>query len=149
SRMPHPLRRRPRSRRAPTRCLPRTPAKLAPKLPKAATRPNQLRHPPTSRRHPRLALTRKPTAVAITGGIGAGKTETLRAFERHRAATASSDAIVHRLLRDDGEVHAALREHWGDRIVGANGADRGAIADIVFSNPTELAWLESLLHPRV
>jgi dephospho-CoA kinase len=73
----------------------------------------------------------------------------LRALERHGAATASSDAIVHRLLRGDSEVHAALRERWGDRVVGPDGADRAAIADIVFSNPTELAWLESLLHPRV
>jgi dephospho-CoA kinase len=73
----------------------------------------------------------------------------LRAFERHGAATASSDAIVHRLLRADREVHAALRERWGDRIVGPGGADRAAIAELVFSNPAELAWLEGLLHPRV
>jgi dephospho-CoA kinase len=92
---------------------------------------------------------RRPIAVAVTGGIGAGKSEALRAFERHGAATASSDAIVHRLLREDDEVHAALRERWGERIVGRDGADRGAIAEIVFSNRDELAWLEGLLHPRV
>jgi dephospho-CoA kinase len=73
----------------------------------------------------------------------------LRAFERHGAATASSDAIVHRLLREDEEVHAALRERWGERVVGPDGADRAAIAEIVFSDPEELAWLEGLLHPRV
>ena len=73
----------------------------------------------------------------------------MRAFERHGAAAASSDAIVHRLLRGDHEVHAALRERWGERIVGPDGADRAAIADIVFSNPDELTWLEGLLHPRV
>jgi dephospho-CoA kinase len=73
----------------------------------------------------------------------------LRAFERHGAATASSDAIVHRLLREDDEVHAALCERWGERVVGADGADRAAIAAIVFSDPDELAWLEGLLHPRV
>ena len=92
---------------------------------------------------------RRPIAVAVTGGIGAGKSEALRAFERHGAATASSDAIVHRLLRDDDEVRAALRERWGERVVGRDGADRGAIAEIVFSNREELAWLEGLLHPRV
>lgn len=95
------------------------------------------------------ALTRKPVAVAITGGIGAGKSEALRAFERHGAATASSDAIVHRLLREDGEVHSALRERWGDRVLGPEGADRAAIAAIVFADPDELAWLERLLHPKV
>jgi dephospho-CoA kinase len=93
--------------------------------------------------------TSAPVTVAITGGIGAGKTEALHAFARHGAATNSSDEIVHRLLREDAEVHAALRERWGDAVVGAGGADRAAIAEIVFADPAELAWLESLLHPRV
>jgi dephospho-CoA kinase len=43
----------------------------------------------------------RPIAVAITGGIGAGKSEALAAFARHGAAVVSSDKIVHRLLRDD------------------------------------------------
>jgi dephospho-CoA kinase len=73
----------------------------------------------------------------------------LHAFERHGAATASSDAIVHRLLREDRDVHAALRERWGESVVGLDGADRAAIAEIVFSDADELAWLERLLHPRV
>jgi dephospho-CoA kinase len=73
----------------------------------------------------------------------------LRAFARHGAATASSDEIVRRLLRDDEDVHAALRNHWGERILGEDGADRAAVAAIVFADPAELAWLEQLLHPKV
>jgi dephospho-CoA kinase len=46
-------------------------------------------------------------------------------------------------------VLAELRTRWGDGVTGLEGADRGAIAAIVFSDPDELAWLESLLHPRV
>lgn len=56
---------------------------------------------------------------------------------------------MHRLLREDAEVHAALRERWGDGVVGPHGADRRAIAGIVFADPDELAWLEGLLHPNV
>jgi dephospho-CoA kinase len=63
--------------------------------------------------------------------------------------TRSSDEVVHELLRADPEVHAALREHWGEEIVGPEGADRKAIAAIVFADRDELAWLESLLHPKV
>jgi dephospho-CoA kinase len=57
--------------------------------------------------------------------------------------------MVHELLRDDPDVHAALRERWGGDIVGPGGADRAAIAAIVFEDRDELAWLESLLHPKV
>lgn len=92
----------------------------------------------------------RPVAVAITGGIGAGKTEALNAFARHGAATISSDDIVHRLLREDDDVRSALVERFGTGILDdAGNPDRAAISRIVFDNPQELAWLESLLHPRV
>jgi dephospho-CoA kinase len=92
----------------------------------------------------------RPIAVAITGGIGAGKSEALAAFERHGAAVISSDDIVHSLLRDDERVQAALRERFGDAVFEAEGeVDRGAIAEIVFADREALDWLEGLLHPRV
>ena len=92
----------------------------------------------------------RPVAVAITGGIGAGKSEALRSFARHGAAVVSSDEIVHRLLDEDEEVRSALRDRWGDRIFRDDGpVMREAIGHIVFEDPAELDWLEALLHPRV
>jgi dephospho-CoA kinase len=92
----------------------------------------------------------RPIAVAITGGIGAGKSEALAAFRRHGAATVSSDEIVHRLLREDEGVRSALLERFGDRILDEAGQiDRSAIAGLVFPDPDALAWLEGLLHPLV
>ena len=89
-------------------------------------------------------------AVAVTGGIGAGKSEALRAFARHGAAVISSDEIVHDLLRSDEDVRVAVRERFGDDVFGPEGqVDRGRIADIVFADPEQLDWLERLLHPRV
>jgi dephospho-CoA kinase len=61
----------------------------------------------------------------------------------------SSDEIVHRLLRDDEEVRGELAAHFGAEVIGPDGADRGRIAEIVFADPEQLAWLEALLHPRV
>ena len=92
----------------------------------------------------------RPVAVAITGGIGAGKTEALRSFARHGAATISSDDIVHQLLREDEEVRAALLDRFGTGILDdAGNVDRAAISRIVFADREALAWLEALLHPRV
>jgi dephospho-CoA kinase len=92
----------------------------------------------------------RPLAVAITGGIGAGKSEALRAFARHGAAVLSSDEIVHRLLREDAEVKRAIVARLGKGILGPQGEiDRSAVAAIVFRDRDELAWLEALLHPRV
>ncbi len=92
----------------------------------------------------------RPLAVAITGGIGAGKSEALAAFARHGAATVSSDQIVHRLLREDAGVREALLERFGEGILDqANQIDRRAVAEIVFPDPEALDWLEGLLHPVV
>jgi dephospho-CoA kinase len=89
-------------------------------------------------------------AVAVTGGIGAGKSEALRAFARHGAAVISSDDIVHELLRDDPEVRRAIVERLGEDVLGEDGSiDRGKVGRLVFPDPEALSWLEGLLHPRV
>jgi dephospho-CoA kinase len=89
-------------------------------------------------------------AVAVTGGIGAGKSETLRAFARHGAAVISSDEIVHELLREDENVKRAVVERLGGDVLGEDGEiDRGRVGKVVFSDPQALAWLEGLLHPLV
>ena len=86
----------------------------------------------------------------MTGGIGAGKSETLRAFERHGAAVISSDEIVHHLLRNDPEVKGAIVERLGEGVLDSDGeVDRRKVGRVVFSDRAQLAWLEQLLHPRV
>ncbi len=56
--------------------------------------------------------------------------------------TLSADDVVHRLIAEDTEVRAALEERFGT-------TDRAQIAEVVFADPDQLAWLEALLHPRV
>ena len=91
----------------------------------------------------------RPVSVAITGGIGAGKSEALAAFRRHGAATVSSDEIVHELLRRD-DVKAEVAERFGAAVVDPDDElDRGALARVVFFDREALEWLEQLLHPLV
>jgi dephospho-CoA kinase len=91
----------------------------------------------------------RPVAVAITGGIGAGKSEALRAFARHGAATVSSDEIVHHLLQRE-QVKQAIVSRIGNGVVAPDGEiDRGALGTVVFNDRDALTWLEELLHPLV
>jgi dephospho-CoA kinase len=95
-------------------------------------------------------VVRRPIAVAITGGIGAGKSAALDAFRAHGAATVSSDEIVHHLLAADDDVRAAIVAKLGEDVLGANGRpDRARIAQAVFGDRKLLTWLEGLLHPLV
>jgi dephospho-CoA kinase len=90
----------------------------------------------------------RPVSVAITGGIGAGKSEALAAFARHGAATVSSDEIVHHLLRRP-DVRDAIVARMGQGVVDGGEIDRGALATVVFNDREALDWLEELLHPLV
>jgi dephospho-CoA kinase len=83
-----------------------------------------------------------PLTVAVTGGIGAGKSAALAAFARRGVPTLSADHVVHRLIGEDPEVRAALEERLGT-------TDRAGIAAVVFADREQLEWLEGLLHPPV
>jgi dephospho-CoA kinase len=89
-----------------------------------------------------------PSLIGLTGGIAAGKSEALRAFERLGAETISTDEVVRELLRTP-EVRARLVARWGEEIAPDWEVDRAKVAEIVFESPEELSWLESELHPLV
>ena len=89
-----------------------------------------------------------PVTIGLTGGIAAGKSTALAAFERLGAATISSDAVVHELL-DSEPLLGRLTERWGEDVAPAGRVDRNKIGEIVFADPDELGWLESQIHPLV
>jgi dephospho-CoA kinase len=86
--------------------------------------------------------------VGLTGGIGAGKSEALAAFERRGVPVLSTDKVAHDIL-DDDQVREALVERWGAEIASGGSVDRDRVGEIVFADRDELAWLESVTHPRV
>jgi dephospho-CoA kinase len=86
--------------------------------------------------------------VGLTGGIGAGKSEALKALEKLGAATLSSDAVVHELLTT-GEIRDRLIERFGEDVAPNGEVDRGRVASVVFEDPEQRDWLEQLLWPKV
>jgi dephospho-CoA kinase len=90
----------------------------------------------------------RPLTIGLTGGIAAGKSEALAAFERLGAATLSSDAVVHELLETE-PLLPLLVERWGEEVAPGGQVDRNRIGSIVFAKPEELGWLEAQIHPLV
>jgi len=86
--------------------------------------------------------------VGLTGGIGAGKSEALRALERLGAATLSTAAVTHELLATD-EVRDLLVEKLGAEVAPEGAIDRSAVAARVFDDEEKRKWLEGVLWPRV
>ncbi len=90
----------------------------------------------------------RPLTIGLTGGIAAGKSEALAAFERLGAATVSSDAVVHELL-DSEPLLSRLVERWGEEVAPGGAIDRTRVGSIVFADAGELEWLEAQIHPLV
>ena len=86
--------------------------------------------------------------VGLTGGLGAGKSEALRALEELGAATLSTDAVVHELLAGD-ELRDIVAERLGPEVALNGQLDRSLIAERVFGDDEARAWLEGELWPRV
>ena len=86
----------------------------------------------------------------ITGGIGAGKTTVLDAFRRFGAFGLDADDVAHRLYVPGQPAYEPLIGRWGRAILAADGTiDRRRVAELVFREPAELSWLNSVIHPLV
>lgn len=86
--------------------------------------------------------------VGLTGGLGAGKSEALRALAELGAATLSTDAVVHELLAQP-ELREIVSARLGSEVVKHGRLDRSAIAERVFADEEARGWLEGELWPRV
>lgn len=95
-----------------------------------------------------MSAARQTPVIGLTGAIASGKSEALAALARLGAETLSADAVVHELLAGE-HVRDRLAERWGDDVIVDGQVDRAKVASVVFEQPDELRWLESMLHPLV
>jgi dephospho-CoA kinase len=88
--------------------------------------------------------------VALTGGIGSGKSEVERLLAAHGAAVVDSDALAREVVAPGTPGLAEVLAAFGPGVRAADGSlDRAALAAVVFPDPSELARLEAIVHPLV
>jgi len=87
--------------------------------------------------------------IGLTGTIGSGKSTVMQALESHGWKTIDTDRLAREQL-DHGKVKMMVQSRFGKGVLQNNGAiDRRALASRVFSDTSELRWLEDLLHPLI
>ncbi len=90
----------------------------------------------------------KTYCIALTGGMGSGKSTAAQVFQELDVRVVDADKLAHIALDTDESVKSAVREIFGD--VYQNGkADRKTIAKMAFANSAKLEKLEQILHPVV
>jgi dephospho-CoA kinase len=88
--------------------------------------------------------------VAITGGIGSGKSTVAEQFAALGARVSDADAISHQLTGPGGEALAAIEAAFGSAVIDQHGAlDRARLRARVFSDPNARRTLEAILHPMI
>ncbi len=88
--------------------------------------------------------------IALTGGIGSGKTSVANTFAEFGAAVVDTDEIAHGLTAAGQPGARAIGEQFGAGYLGADGAlDRARMREYVFSNAQAKQKLEALLHPMI
>lgn len=85
--------------------------------------------------------------IAITGGIGSGKTTVLNEFRTLGAMIISCDEISHRIMKKGERAYNEVRLAFGDEILAKDGEiDRALLAKAVFSDDKKLKKLNSITH---
>jgi dephospho-CoA kinase len=86
--------------------------------------------------------------LAVTGGIGSGKSTATAFLDELGASCVSTDVLVHALL-SRAEIAEELHRQFGDKVIVNGAIDRAALARVVFRDVDALDQLEALLHPHV
>ena len=88
--------------------------------------------------------------IAVTGGIGSGKSAVASRLTAHGAVVVNADRIAREVVEHGTEGLAAVVAEFGAGILTPEGAlDRPAMAAIVFADPERRAALEAIVHPLV
>jgi dephospho-CoA kinase len=88
--------------------------------------------------------------VALTGGLGAGKSTVSALLAEHGAVIVDADVIARDVVQAGTPGFAAVLGAFGDFIVGPDGQlDRPALAQIVFGADEARARLNAIVHPLV
>ncbi len=86
--------------------------------------------------------------LGLTGGIACGKSTIARQFAHLGAKIFDADKTVHRLLREDKAIIAAIAEKFPECIENSQ-INRQKLGDKIFAQPQMLDHLEAILHPMI
>jgi dephospho-CoA kinase len=85
--------------------------------------------------------------VAITGGIGSGKSIVCRVFQHLGVPVFFSDKEAKELVNRDPLIRSRLISHFGNDIYLDEGINRKLMASIIFNDPLALQTMNSIVHP--
>ena len=88
--------------------------------------------------------------IAITGGIGSGKSYVCRILEKHGIRVYDCDAGAKRLMRLDADLQAGLKKLVGEEVYGADGIlQKPVLAQFILTGEANKQAVNDVVHPAV
>ncbi|BDH47106.1 dephospho-CoA kinase [Salmonella enterica subsp. enterica serovar Choleraesuis] len=88
--------------------------------------------------------------VALTGGIGSGKSTVADAFARLGVTVVDADIIARQVVEPGTPALNAIFQRFGPTMMTPEGTlDRRALRERIFTHPEDKQWLNALLHPLI
>ncbi len=88
--------------------------------------------------------------VALTGGIGSGKSTVSDLFRQRGIEIIDADIIARQVVEPGSDALFQLKAHFGQQILRKGGSlDRAKLRTLIFSNQQNKVWVESLMHPLI
>ncbi len=87
--------------------------------------------------------------VALTGGIGAGKSQVAKYFHQLGSYVFDADQLARAAIERGSKGFDEVVTTFGDQILKDGDIDRRKLGEIIFADPTAKAKLEAIVHPEV
>jgi dephospho-CoA kinase len=87
--------------------------------------------------------------VALTGGIGSGKSTVGQIFEDLGAVVTDSDQLARNVVERGTTGFDQIVAAFGDEVLKNGDLDRAALAEVIFKDPSKRTELEQITHPLI
>jgi dephospho-CoA kinase len=87
--------------------------------------------------------------VALTGGIGSGKSTVGQIFEELGAVVTDSDQLARNVVERGTTGFDQIVAAFGDEVLKNGDLDRAALAEVIFKDPVKRTQLEQITHPLI
>lgn len=88
-------------------------------------------------------------SIALTGGIGSGKSLAGEFFQELGAVVIDSDQLAREVIERGTDGFDEVVTRFGDGVLSGGEIDRAKLADIVFRDENARRSLEEIIHPKV
>lgn len=87
--------------------------------------------------------------IAVTGGIGSGKTYVSRLLERMGVPVYNADTEAKRLASSDSDIRRKLTDLLGSEVYAGGVLNKPFLAAYLFSDPAHARQVDAIIHPKV